>query len=84
MRHTVIIQLTHNARTYGMPKVPDMASLHKYGCHVMTCMIEGVELGQKGLWHGIAWVLLGHSAGEAHALIMLGHALGSSPCHLHA
>ncbi len=36
-----------------MLKEPNTASLHRYGSHVMTCMIEGVELGQKGLWHGM-------------------------------
>jgi hypothetical protein len=40
-------------RICGLLKVPNTASLHKHGCHVMTCMTEGVELGRKGLWHGM-------------------------------
>jgi hypothetical protein len=51
IRYTVKVRLTHNTRIYGLLKVPNMASLPEYGCHVVTCMTEGVELGQKGLWH---------------------------------
>ncbi len=42
-------------RIYGLLNVSNTASLHKYGCHVMICMTEGIELGKTGLWHDMVW-----------------------------